>query len=163
MRDRLTLKEIADTVAAASGLDIRTNRKRNEEYFARMIYCRIASSETLESLERIGKEVNRNHATMIHALRKFNTDIKVGHNAELYNYVLKELDLEVKDTPSITEDVQNTNLELLRLSVFRALKELSYSELSEFNETRLKPFKKALESRIQPKLIVKVAGAMLNR
>ena len=147
MRDRLTLKEIADTVAAASGLDIRTNRKRNEEYFARMIYCKIASSETLESLERIGKEVNRNHATMIHALRKFNTDIKVGHNAELYNYVLKELDLEVKDTPSIAEDVQNTNLELLRLSVFRALKELSYSELSEFNETRLKPYIKSIKTR----------------
>ena len=30
MKDRLTLKEIADTVAAASGLDIRTNRKRND-------------------------------------------------------------------------------------------------------------------------------------
>ena len=163
MENRLTLKDIADTVCAATGLDIRIKRKQNQDYFARMIYFKIARTNTFESLHRIGAEVNRDHATVMHGLKKFDVDIKLGQNSKLYNYVLRELDLDVKETISIKEEVETTNLELLQLSVLRALKELSYTQLSEFNETRLKPFKKALESRIQPKVIVKVAGAMLNK
>lgn len=161
MKDRLTLKEIADTVCAATGLDIRSPRRRKYEYYARMIYYKIARTETKNNLEKIAKEVNRTHVMVLHALDKFDNDIIMDNNKKIYDSVLWGLGLEKQDDKKEVERI--TNLELLQLSVLRELKELSYTQLSEFNETRLKPYKKALQSRVMPKVIIEEQGAMLNR
>ena len=49
------------------------------------------------------------------------------------------------------------------IPIIRDLKDMSDIQLSEFHETRLKPYKRALESRIIPKKIEKVYGALLNQ
>jgi hypothetical protein len=157
MKDRLTLKEIADMTCAVTGIDIRERTRKQQYFFGRMIYCTIAREHTFQTLEKIGAEVGIKHDTTIYTLRRFKEDVDTRNNKKMFNRVLFELDL---DSTGIQEE-KPTNLDLLQLSVFRDLKEFNYTQLSEFNETRLKPFKNALKSRVLPKVILEVAGARL--
>ena len=60
-------------------------------------------------------------------------------------------------------NLKRDGLEERFTEVFADLKTLTDDQLSEFYQTRLKPYKRALESRIAPKKIEKVYGALLNQ
>ena len=160
MGTKIELKDIADSIHALSGLDIRLRTRKRQYFYGRMVYCKIAREYTYNTLESIGKEVGIKHDTTIHCLKRFEQDIYNQNNKKLYDSVLWELGLKKQEDDK--EILKPTNLELLQLSVLRELKELSYAQLSEFHETRLKPYKKALESRVMPKVIIEEQGAMLN-
>jgi hypothetical protein len=157
--NKLKLKDIADAVCDATGLDIRFRTRKQEHVFARIVYAKIARTNTLESLEKIGKEIGVKHDTTLYYIKRFDEDLNFGINKKTYEFVLNELGIYTEEA---RKEIKDTNLDSLQLSVLRDLKELRYDELLEFNETRLKPFKKALESRIKPKEIIEVAGAMLR-
>lgn len=55
------------------------------------------------------------------------------------------------------------NLTKLEISVLNELKKLNDTQLLDFKETRLKPYIKVLESRVEQKKIVKINGAKINR
>lgn len=61
------------------------------------------------------------------------------------------------------DDAKLTGIEGRFKDIIRDLSSLTDVELSEFHETRMKPYKKALESRRTPKKILNIKGAMLNR
>jgi hypothetical protein len=159
MTNRPTLTEIADIVCAVTGLDIRLRTRKEDYVFGRMIYAKIARENTIQNLNHIGKEVGVKHDTVIYYISEFDKIIDTGCNIKIYDCVLAELGI-VKE---VKEEVVTTDLNLLQLKVLSDLKQLSHSELSEFYETRLKPFKKALESRVMPKVIIEEQGAMLNK
>jgi len=60
-------------------------------------------------------------------------------------------------------NLKRDGLEERFVDMFADLKTLSDDDLLEFYETRLKPYKKALESRVVPKKIDRVYGALLNQ
>ena len=77
--------------------------------------------------------------------------LKLESELKLARYSLKKSNLKREGLEERFEDM------------FADLKTLSDDDLLEFYETRLKPYKRALESRIVPKKIEKVYGALLNQ
>jgi hypothetical protein len=76
---------------------------------------------------------------------------KLESELKLARYSLKKSNLKREDLEERFEDI------------FADLKTLSDADLLDFYETRLKPYKRALESRVIPKKIEKVYGALLNQ
>ena len=77
--------------------------------------------------------------------------LKLESELKLARYSLKKSNLKREGLEGRFEDM------------FADLKTLSDDDLLEFYETRLKPYKKALESRVVPKKIDRVYGALLNQ
>ena len=77
--------------------------------------------------------------------------LKLESELKLARYSLKKSNLKREGLEERFEDM------------FADLKTLSDDDLLEFYETRLKPYKKALESRVVPKKIDRVYGALLNQ
>ena len=68
--------DIINFINKETGIDI-TKRKRTNEYvFARTVYYKLARELTNLSLEEIGRQVNKDHCSVIHNLRNFNEAIK---------------------------------------------------------------------------------------
>ena len=67
-----TLKDIRKAVELVSGIDDLSLKTRKREYIdARMIYYKIASEITEKSTVKIGMEVCKDHATVMHGLKTF--------------------------------------------------------------------------------------------
>jgi len=67
---RMTVKKLADLVSEETGVDIRTQSRKSMYVVARAIYYDIAyNHELLGSLSHIGKEVGRDHASVLYSLR----------------------------------------------------------------------------------------------
>lgn len=77
--------------------------------------------------------------------------LKLESELKLARYSLKKSNLKREGLEERFEDM------------FADLKTLSDDDLLEFYETRLKPYKRALESRVVPKKIERVYGALLNQ
>lgn len=66
----MTSKEIKPIVDRYFGIDI-ANRKRTSEYsFARFVYAKLCKANTYDSYQKIGKPINRDHATITYALKE---------------------------------------------------------------------------------------------
>ena len=146
----MRLKDIADAVSEISNIDIRQKSRKDNLPLMRSIYFKIAKEHTGHGLGAIGEEVNiKTHGSVINGLDNFDHDIKKTVVKNIYIQSLKLLKLDT------------SHMEI-PYYLLKHLKEYSDSELLEVYETRLKPFKIALDSRIDPKVIVKVKGALLN-
>ena len=66
----MNIKQLADLVSEETGVNIRTQSRKTKYVIARAIFYDIAYNvEKLGSLEQIGKEVDRDHASVLHSLR----------------------------------------------------------------------------------------------
>lgn len=71
------LKLIADLVCRVFKIDIRSKKRNHENVIARAIYYRLCTVllNPVPSLEKIGTEVNRDHATVLHSKFIFDNDV----------------------------------------------------------------------------------------
>jgi len=199
-------KDIVDIGLEYFQKDFTIKGRERSLVYMRAITIELSRKYTKDSLSKIGSNyANSDHATVLHALRKFKDDyilqIEPFNVAEEYNALdslicisfdidkqEKEDDIiggfikdksdawlsarciklskDVKRLEELNKELSNVNfikVEERFIPIIRDLKDMSDIQLSEFHETRLKPYKKALESRVEQKVILKVAGAMLNR
>ena len=78
--------------------------------------------------------------------------IDLGARLKIANEKIKELD-----------SVNFIKVENRFIPVLRELKDMSDTDISDFVETRLKPYIRAIHSRVYHKEIVEVQGALINR
>lgn len=71
MNHNYTLKIVADKVANHLDIDIRDKSRKRECVYARVIYYKLCREYTHHTLERIGKEVYRDHASVYVGLKQF--------------------------------------------------------------------------------------------
>jgi len=160
---RLKLKQIADVVSEVWEVDIRSKRRDSWSFLARQCYYHIAKKYLFFTVVKLAKEVNRTHGTLINALNKFERDFKEPLHSKLYDQCLSELGIKPKTEEVHVVEKKEESFTGVMLDVLRDLKQLSDGQLSEFHETRLKPFKKTLESRIKPIEVAEVCGAIIKR
>jgi chromosomal replication initiation ATPase DnaA len=88
----MTLEELADKVGEVFGLDIRSKSRRQENIVARCIYYKLAYDDlVLGSLDSVGLEVGKEHATVIHSLKNIFPTINTYFPSDYKKYVnLKE-------------------------------------------------------------------------
>ena len=71
--NKITLASIAEKVNRHLDTDVRSKLRKREYVYGRTIYYRIARDLTHHTLERIGKEVNKDHASVNVGLKNFET------------------------------------------------------------------------------------------
>jgi len=66
----LSLNTIIETLEELYGIELNSKSRIRVPYlYARYAYCRIAKTHTRLSLEQIGDEIDKGHATVLHALK----------------------------------------------------------------------------------------------
>ena len=127
------IKEIIDEMV---GFDIGTKRRQRHIVYARFLYCKIAKAENpLLTTSVIGKAVNRDHATVLHALK--NVDIVLSQDKDILNLYYRIV--EVINRHKIDNRVQHTNLQ-------DAIKEVN--DISEAYEAKIEFLKAEAKKRI---------------
>ena len=80
----IKLDFIIDTLHNKTGLDIRKRTQVREYFLTRAIYYKLAKEYTFHSLSKIGAEVGKDHATVLHGIKKFDLEMK-KYYPELYD------------------------------------------------------------------------------
>jgi len=79
----IKLDFIIDTLQNKTGLNIRKRTQIREYFLTRAIYYKLAREYTFHSLSKIGAEVGKDHATVLHGIKKFDLEMK-KYYPELY-------------------------------------------------------------------------------
>ena len=79
----IKLDFIIDTLQKKTGLNLRRNTRKREYFLARAIYYKLAKEYTICSLDKIGAELGKDHATVLHGIKKFDLEMK-KYYPELY-------------------------------------------------------------------------------
>jgi len=152
------LTEIKQIVELYSSKAIDEETRKQNIVFIRAIYYRLARTLTLESLNSIGRVLNKNHATVLHGLKIFPSVYKIKKYKNLYlkcyenlqnKSTLTEAEIESdiiinrykQKVSELEEDVERMARNLNN-DVIKKLLTLDSQELQVFDDTRLKPFLK---------------------
>lgn len=140
----LTLTDIANAVGDVTGATLKSKIRDEHTVFSRWIYFKIARTLAFKSLNKIGREVNRDHATVIHGLREVELILKDPKYDFYYNKVLQNLGLQPKN-PNILNVIEikeeEPNYEKIKI-VVNLIKDLEDIAINELIEYRIKPFLK---------------------
>jgi dGTP triphosphohydrolase len=170
----MTLEKLKEIVEKYTQVDIACEERNDEHCFARFAYCVLAKKYIKSNLKGIGKVINRDHTTVMHAQKNFNKYLRLSNNQDIYNIInnvilnipKRTLDTGVKlrmliaDFAELADDIDKNPLPDLRdclkvelrdseKSILRDLKELSDSDVSELYLTRIKPYLSMLKTRVK--------------
>ena len=85
---KVEASEIADFCVNHFGVDLREKIRSQDHIWSRCFYFFLSKSYTRSSLEKIGNEVNLNHATVINGFKR-HKDMKEYKDAEYLRYIDK--------------------------------------------------------------------------
>lgn len=102
-------KEIIDFINTELNIDITKKKKTNEYVFARTVYYKLAKELTNLPISEIGRQVNKDHCSVLHNLRNFDEVIKRKELKKIYD-IVKEFPLQEKRTTYTQALIQNEQL-----------------------------------------------------
>tara|TARA_R110000787_G_scaffold98119_1_gene202043 strand:- start:13 stop:669 length:657 start_codon:yes stop_codon:yes gene_type:complete len=169
------LKYIAKCVNHVSKKDLSQRTRVIGIVVLRYMYYKIARERTTHSLLDISKAIGfKTHSNVLNGLRELKHHLKDKNHFNTYLDILDFIDsnpyMSLKENSGniieryvrvdnvITNTVNNTDFPLY---LTQHLKEYSDVELLELFNTRLKPFKSLLNSRVKQKEIKNIFGAKL--
>lgn len=77
-------KDIIRFINNELNIDIRKKKKTNEYVFARTVYYKLSKELTRTSLNEIGRQVNKDHCSVLHNLKNFEHIVKIPKFKKLY-------------------------------------------------------------------------------
>ena len=144
------LKEVENN----SGYNIKDIRRLQNLILLRGVYYKLSRENTDATFDSIGKLVGKSHASVMNSYRRIDKDLK---QYKMYNVLYNH----IKDKLFVKTEKEVVSLQNYT-EAFNELLNLNNNELSDFEETRLKPYLSMLKSkRVQQ--VKTVAGAKLNR
>jgi hypothetical protein len=153
----MTIKQIRAAVENEFNLCIAIKGRQQKSVDARAIYSLLCRELTTETYKEIGKETNRKHEVVMYLEKKARYFIDVEPKyKDAYVNIKNRLEFPVKqEQPNVkiverivyTDSIQD--LRDSERSILIDLKELSYSEISELHETRIKPYLSMLKTRVK--------------
>tara|TARA_R110001606_G_scaffold345877_1_gene494761 strand:- start:389 stop:952 length:564 start_codon:yes stop_codon:yes gene_type:complete len=186
----MTLTELKEYLDDYYDFDIALKCRKTNYVRARCMYYELAKYvNSWNSLETIGAVVKRDHATVLHGYKTFNSyfvsdesfritydnlftrlesffssviEIKVIERKELQDlktYYTDKIKI-MQDRINQLENAKHNTKS--NIDDFKPLFLLSDSDILEFKETRLKPYLNMIKTRRKHKDIKQVAGAMLR-
>ena len=86
-------KEIIRFINTELNIDITKKKKTNDYVFARAVYYKLSKELTKTSLAEIGRQVNKDHCSVLHNLKNFEQIVKIPKFKKLYD-TFKEYPIE---------------------------------------------------------------------
>ena len=160
------LQLIYESITQSSGINLKTKSRKREVVWARNIYFYFAKKHTKASLDKIGKTVDKDHATVLHGIKRYHDNIIYDDFKELVKGIKKELPhLEGEDIERLTKEeleikMLYSNKKRLEKQIeiykniidsdgcefINEIKELSAEEKKHFEIYKWMPHKKMLEA-----------------
>ena len=104
-------KEIIDFINSELKIDIRKKKKTNQYVFARTVYYKLAKELTNLPISEIGRQVNKDHCSVLHNLKNFDEVVKRKELKKIYD-TFKEFPLQEERTTYTQALIQNESLKL---------------------------------------------------
>ena len=149
-------------------VDIAIKSRKRKYVYARKVFCKLAR-ETGATFKAIGKEIDNKHDLVLFHCNTI--DVIEYKDKDKHDELIDELGLVLCkpfgniEKAKIKKEIQKTtnNETLKRIkSVTDVISEWDIETLQEFKQTRLDPFNASLKTRVMPKTIKEVKGALLN-
>jgi|13_taG_2_1085334.scaffolds.fasta_scaffold02898_14 predicted transcriptional regulator len=89
------LNYIKDRIKFYTGLDVRTDTRKREYVYARIIFNKILREHFMMTMSTIANYLGRSHASIVHSMKNFETIEKYEPNFyKVYQYILLEMESE---------------------------------------------------------------------
>lgn len=164
----MRLDTLKKAVSEKFEVDIAIKSRKRKYVYARKVFCKLAR-ETGATFKAIGKEIDSKHDLVLFHCNTI--DVIEYKDKDKHDELIDELGLVLCkpfgniEKAKIKKRIQlTTNNETLKRikSVTDIISEWDIETLQEFKQTRLDPFNASLKTRIKPKTIKEVKGALLN-
>ena len=164
----MRLDTLKKAVSEKFEVDIAIKSRKRKYVYARKVFCKLAR-ETGATFKAIGKEIDNKHDLVLFHCNTI--DVIEYKDKDKHDELIDELGLVLCkpfgniEKAKIKKEIQKTtnNETLKRIkSVTDVISEWDIETLQEFKQTRLDPFNASLKTRIKPKTIKEVKGALLN-
>ncbi len=106
-KHEIELNRIKNYIDKCAGYDISTRSRKAEVVLFRTLYFKLATETTTWSLEKIGKIVDRDHATVLHSKKLFEELMRKQNLAKLYD--IYKIDVLGQKVNSYYKDVEQYN------------------------------------------------------
>lgn len=116
----LTTKDIADYIISQTGKDIRQKNRKREHVILRLIYVSLCNKLLSCSLMKIGSEINKDHATIIHYNKLLDNPFRftVADRRLMYKYKDRiSKNFKLNKSQDTTEDELFNNIDKLRQEI----------------------------------------------
>jgi len=90
----ITLTKILEVVSAAYVIDtelLKSKQRTRQLVIPRQVYCYFARYYAKESTTKIGKEINRDHSTVLHSIKEINSKLSVHKGEEDLNIMVNHI------------------------------------------------------------------------
>ena len=155
----MTLEQLKRIVNKAYGIDLTTNSRRNEYKIPRFVFCHYARKYLMNAkgkvitFDEIAIFLDKNHATITNAIKGYPNLMSYYPDASLISELIEikiKKKLGIEPTEKEIKILENKNVELrqIDLDVLKAIKNINDSDILELLETRIKPFKNMLKSKV---------------
>jgi len=167
----MRLDKLKKAVDKKFGLDIATRSRKRKYVYARKVFCKLAR-ETGATFQAIGNEINTKHDLVLFHCNTI--DVIEYQYKDKHDELIDELKLvfskpftkKEKPKPKPKKQIAKTNISktLKRIKcITDVISEWDIETVQEFKQTRLDPFNASLKHRVQPKPILEVKGAKINK
>jgi hypothetical protein len=164
----MRLDKLKQAVNKKFDLDIENKSRKRKYVYARKIFCKLAR-ETGATLKAIGEEIDNKHDLVLFHCKTI--DVIEYQYKDKHDELIDELGLNLskpfgniekaKIKKQISKTIDNETLKRIK-DITDVIAEWDIEILQEFKKTRLDPFNTSLKTRVIPKTIKEVKGALVN-
>ena len=124
---KITSKFIKEVIEKMTSLDLVKENRKREVAYVRFVACKLCRELTYEGFEQISKTFNRNHATVIHGINRFNDYTGASFFKE-YDDLYRDVKINV-----LTAFNDEEGYELDELKKMETMKEYYENKIKEIN------------------------------
>jgi hypothetical protein len=165
----MKLETIKEAVNKKFGLDIALDTRQRNYAYAKKVFSKLAY-ESGATFKEVGNVIKKSHCNILHHVNSI--DVITLEDKRKHDEIIRELGL-VLSKPFFYSDQDIIKKEIKRRKTTnKTIKEIQdvidiltgwdIETVTEFKQTRLDPFNACIKTRVMPKTIKEVKGALLN-
>ena len=164
----MRLETLKQAVSDKFKIDLDNSSRKRKYVYPKKVFCKLAR-ETGATFKEIAEEINTKHCNVLFHVNSI--DVIGYEHKDKHDELIDELNLDLSipffdiEKAKIKKEIKQTtdNETYNRIkSVTDVISEWDTETLQEFKQTRLDPFNASLKTRVKPKTIKEVKGALVN-
>jgi len=164
----MKLETIKEAVNKKFNLDISLNTRQRNYTYAKKVFSKLAY-ESGATFKEVGNVIKKSHCNILHHVNS--VDVITIQDKRKHDEIIRELGL-VLSKPFFNSEQDKIKKEIKNKQTNKTIKEIQditdiltgwdIETVTEFKQTRLDPFNALIKTRVRPKTIKEVKGALLN-
>ena len=164
----MKLETIKEAVDKKFNLDISLNTRQRNYTYAKKVFSKLAY-ESGATFKEVGNVIKKSHCNILHHVNS--VDVITIQDKRKHDEIIRELGL-VLSKPFFNSEQDKIKKEIKNKQTNKTIKEIQditdilsgwdIETVTEFKQTRLDPFNALIKTRVKPKTIKEVKGALLN-